>query len=429
MAKVIKREEQIVKFEFEISPEDFKQATTEVYKKTKHRFNVPGFRKGHAPKGMIENHYGSGVFYEEALNQLLPVELQKAIEELNIELAARADIDIKELDPKNSIVIEASAPEKPEFELGDYNGVEIEIPSTEATDEEVENVLKEELKKNARIVEVTDRKAEPTDTVIIDFKGTVDGEEFEGSSATNFTLQLGNHTFIEGFEEQIVGREKGEEFDVNVTFPDNYHAEELAGKDAVFAVKLHEIKEEKLPELDDDFIMDISEFDTVDEYKANIKEKIAKEKQDNEESVKKNAVLKNLADITVVDIHDRAVDEEVERMIGEFEENLSRSGLDINTYMQFTGGSIESLKEDMKDSAESRIKNEYILEKLVKVENIEISEADVETELGKIAEMKDIDIERLKEVYAVDNYSYFKELIAKDKAVELLVEKAKFKTA
>ncbi len=427
MAKVIKREEGLVKFEFEVSVEDFQKATVNVYNRTKNKFRVPGFRKGKATKGIIERHYGEGVFYEDALNEVLPSAIDSAINELGIKLAARADINIKELDPKNKIVIEASAPERPEFELGDYKGVEIEIPSSKVTEEEIDAHINQELSKNARIVEVEDRAIEPMDTVIIDFVGTIDGKEFDGSSATNYSLKIGSKSFIEGFEEGLIGKNKGEVVDINVTFPEDYNAKELAGKDAVFNVTIHEIKEEKLPELDDDFVMDISEFDTVAEYKDSIKEKLEKQKKDSEEGVKKNAALKHLSDITVVDIHERTIDEEVDTMLREFEQNLSRSGLDIKTYMQFTGSSVEELKEEMKATAENRVKNEYILEKLIDVEKIEISKDELETELKKVADARSLDVEKIRSIYEVDDYKYFKELIAKDKAVDFLVENAVFK--
>ncbi len=427
MAKIIKNEDNLITFEFEISPDDFRKATNAVYKRTKGRFSVPGFRKGHAPKGIIEKQYGEGIFYEDALNDLLPSEMDKAINELDIKLAARADVDITELEPKTSIIIQATAPVVPEFELGDYKDVEVEIESLVATDEDVENMVNAELKKNARIVEVEDRAAELDDTVIIDFKGMIDGEVFEGSSANNYSLKLGSNSFIPGFEEQIIGKDRGEEFDVNVTFPETYHAEDLAGKDAVFSVKIHEIKEEKVPELDDDFVMDVSEFDTVDEYKEDLKAKITEEKQARAENVKRGAALNHLADITVIDIHDRAIDEEVEEMLREFEQNLSRSGLDLETYVKFTGGDIEAIKADMRETAEARIKNDYILNKIIKLEEIEVSDEEVEAEIEKLATEQGVNLKELKKIYKSDNYGYLKSHMAKNKAMDLLVENAKFK--
>lgn len=408
----------------EVDAETVNVALDKAFKKVVNKVNVPGFRKGKVPRKMFEQRFGVESLYQDALDVMLPDAYSKAIDETGIEPVDYPEIDVQQMEKGKSMIFTATVTVKPEVQLGDYKGLEVEAQDTTVTDENVEEELKSLQEKNAELVVKEDGAVEDGDTVVIDFEGFVDGEAFEGGQADNYSLVIGSGQFIPGFEEQIVGMKAGEEKDVNVTFPEEYHAADLAGKPAVFKVNLHEIKYKELPELDDEFAKDVDdEVESLDELKAKLKEKIQADKEHQAMHAKEDAVITKAVDNATVDIPEAMVKSEVDRMLKEFEQRIQMQGLSLELYYQFSGQDEAALREQMQADAEKRVKTNLVLEAIVAAENIEVSEDDLNAEYENIAQMYQTSVEDVKKMFGANNY------VAEDlkfkKAIDFLVENSK----
>ena len=424
MSTVKELEKNKVQVEFEISAEAVKNAKVEAYNKNKGKFSVPGFRKGHAPKGMIEQYYGEGVFFEDAFEIAFPDAYSAALKENNIIAVSRPEnVDILSMEP---LKVTAEVYTKPEVELGDYKGLTVEVDEVKITDEAVDNAIEEVRGKNASFVNV-DREATIGDMVIIDYSGSVDGVKFDGGTAENQQLELGSHTFIPGFEEQVVGMKVDETKDINVTFPEQYHSKDLAGKDAVFTVTVHEVKEKQLPELDDEFAVDVSEFDTFDEYKADVKAKMIAEADERRKNVVENEVIKAAADNATIDIPACMIDQQVDYKMQEMQYSLMYQGIDMPTYLQYIGATEEQLKAELRPAAEETVKSQLVLEAIIKAENIDADKEDIDKEIAKRAENQKKTVEEVSADMTEDMLEYIKDRVRFDKVIELLVSTAKVK--
>lgn len=416
-----------VSFNFEIGAEEFNKAVNEAYLKNRSRFNIAGFRKGKVPRKIIEMNYGEGVFYEDAINILLPEEYGKAIDELELEPVDTPEVDIDEIEKGNPILVKIKVDVKPEVKLGDYKGIELEKIDYTVTDEMVDAQLKNHQETNARIINVDDRKVEEGDILTIDFEGYSDGEQFPGGTAEGHELEIGSNSFIPGFEEQLVGKEKGEEVEVNVTFPEEYHEESLAGKEAMFKVTIHDIKVKELPELDDEFVKDISEFDTLDEFKADIREKLEKEMKDQEKIETENRLVEKLVEISEVDIPQGMIESQIDDEVRQFDFRMRNQGLELEQYLELTGMTIESIREQLEPVAKQRVNADLVLEALGKAEEIEVSEEDLDKELEKLAEQYQAED---KEAFITDmkkgDLEFLKSGIINSKVIDLLIENVKF---
>ena len=424
--EILKKENGEITVKVTVPNEAFGKAVTAAYNKNKSRYAIAGFRKGKAPKNIIEKHYGEGVFYEDAVNALLPEYYEKALEALEIDPVARPDIDILEIDKATDLVFSAVITVAPEFELEGYKGLEVEKVNAEVTDEMVEESLKKTQDMNARLVSVSDRPVEDGDTVIIDYKGFVGDDQFEGGSADNQELVIGSGNFIPGFEEQLIGAGVGSDVEVDVTFPETYHAEDLAGKAAKFYVKVNDIKVKELPEIDDEFAKDVSEFDTLEAYKASIREELEKSTKESAESEQREKVLEKAIELITVEIPEKMVDAEVDSMLNDFDQQLRYQGLTLDQYVQFTGGSLDALKGQMKEDALKRVKTSMLVEKIIELEGIEPTEEDVDAEIAKVAESQGREVDEIKKIFEGDNFEYLKNNIKSQKAIDLLVENAKY---
>ena len=406
--------------QFSVDKATFDKAVDKVYRKQVKNMNIPGFRKGKAPKSVIEKMYGTGVFYEDAINDVLPEAYTAALAESGIDAVGYPEFDIVSIDD-NGLVMSAKVYVKPDVTVNNYLGLEIEKTVEEVTDEEVDREIETVRERNSREIEVTDRAVENGDTVIFDYAGYCDGVAFEGGTAEKQSLEIGSGHFIPGFEEQIVGKTIGEEFDVNVTFPEEYHAEELSGKPAVFKCKLHEINKIELPELDDDFAKDVSEFDTFAEYKADVKAKIEKRHETNADMQVENDIMTKLIEALEDEIPETMYDAEVENCVRDYDNNLRMRGLDLNTYFKYTGLDLDKLREQMRPQAVNQVKGRLILEKIASLENIVPSEEDINAEYEKMAEAYHIELEKVKE--SIDASAIAEDLKVR-KALDLVKEKA-----
>ncbi|WP_130806139.1 trigger factor [Senegalia massiliensis] len=422
---VEKKENNKVTLKFQVEYNEFDKAVQKAYLQNRSKFNISGFRKGKAPRKIIESRYGEGVFFEDAINIVLPEAYSNAIDENNIEPVDRPDIDISELEKGKPVIFTAEVTVKPEVELGEYKGIEVEKNEYNVTDEDVENELKTMQDRNARLVAVEDREVKEGDTVVIDYSGSVDGEKFEGGTAENQTLEIGSGQFIPGFEEQLVGKNTGEDVEVNVEFPEDYQAEELKGKKAKFDVKIHEVKEKELPELDDEFAKDVSEFDTLDELKEDIKAKLEKEAKDKEEAELQNSVIEKVMENSKVDIPEVMIDSQTDEEIKNLDYKLRYQGLDLEKYLELTNSKIEDLKEQLKPNAEKLVESDLVLEAIGKKENIEASDEDVDKELEKYAEQYKQDVDKFKKNLRDEDLESIKMGIIKTKTIEFLVDNAK----
>ena len=410
--------------EIEISAEAFEAAVQAAYLKAKKNINVPGFRKGHAPRKIVEKEYGEGVFYEDALNAIIPAEVDTAVAEAGLELVARPDVEVTEVSKEKGAVIKAVCITKPEIEIKDYKGIKIEKSVKTVSDDDVDHEIDHIRQKGKRIITVEDRAAQNGDDVVIDFEGFKDNVAFEGGKAEKFTLTLGSGQFIPGFEDQIIGHNIGDEFDVNVTFPEDYGAKELAGAPAVFKVKLHEIKTKELPELDDEFVKDQSEFDTVDELKADVRKKLedaAKKTSEQEEEGKifDEVIAKVEGEIPEV-MYERRVDE----MIEEMGQRLAPQGISLDMYLQYTGQTLDSLKKTYREQAEKQVKLRLALEKISELEGIEVTDDEAEEEIKKMADNYKMEVEQVKSYVTVDAV---KKDLAVGKAADLVKAEAVIK--
>jgi trigger factor len=420
-----KLENSVATIELNIPKEKFEEGLNFSYKKNVGRFNVPGFRRGRAPRIIIERYYGEGVLYEDAIEHLFPDAYQEAIDSLKIEPIDSPSIDILQIGKGKDLIIEAVVPVMPDVELGQYKGIEVKKVEYNVKDEDVENRLEQMRQRNARVVPVEDRAAQMGDIVDISFEGFIDGKPFEGGKSDNYSLELGSKTFIPGFEEQIVGHNINEEFDVNVKFPEDYRVEELKGKDAVFKVKLLSIKYKELPELNDDFAKDVSEFDTLDELKEDIKREL-KEQYDRsaEEEMKENAVKAVVAN-SKVDIPEVMIDRQIDISLRDLDYNLRYQGLDLDKYLEITGKSKDDLREEMHDDAALRVKTQLVVDKIGKVENITATDEEVENRLNEMARNYNVNVEDLKKELNESQINNIKDDIVYFKTIDFIFENSK----
>ena len=424
--QVEKLEKNMAKLTIEVSAEEFDAAIEKAYQKNKGKINIQGFRKGKAPRQMIEKMYGVGVFYEDAANIIIPEAYSKEVAECkDIEIVSQPEIDVVQIEKGKSFIFTAVVATKPEVELGEYKGIQVEVSVPEIKDEDVEAELKKAQEEQARTVPVEDRPVADGDIATIDFEGFVDGVAFEGGKGTDYALTIGSHSFIDTFEEQLIGKNIGDEVEVNVTFPEEYHAEELKGKPALFKVVIKEIKVKELPELDDDFAQDVSDFDTLAEYKEDIKAKLVEKA----EKVAKNEKEEKLIDAIIanskMDIPEAMIETQQDQMVREFANRIASQGLSFDQYMQFTGMTMDAMKEQMKPQALKRIQVRLVLEAIAAKEAFEITEEDIEKELETMASMYQMDIAKLKEIVSDNEKEAMKKDIAVSKAAELIIAESK----
>ena len=417
-------EKNMAKLTIEVPASEFEKALQSAYNKQKKSISVPGFRKGKVPRQMVEKMYGPEIFYEDAANELIPTAYEEELKNCDLEIVSRPTVDIVQIKKGENFIFTAEVAVKPEVTLGEYKGMEVDKTSTRVTQKEVEAKIKEEAEKNARTVTVEGRPVQDGDEVILDFEGFVDGEAFEGGKGENYPLTIGSGSFIPGFEEQLVGAETEKEVEVKVTFPEEYHAEELKGKDAVFKCTVHEIKVKQIPEIDDEFAAEVSEFDTLDEYKADVKAKI-KEQKENEGKQKKEdqAVEKAVANATM-EIPEAMIDEQVRQMVNEFAQNMQYQGISFEQYCQITGMTLEKIQEETRPQAVKRIETRLVLEAIAKAENIEVTEERLDEEIKKMAESYNMEADKLKELMGEEEKKQMMEDIAVQDAVTFLVENA-----
>lgn len=407
--------------EVTVSSDAFKEACKQAYLKGKKNIQLPGFRKGKATQGMIEKMYGEGAFYEEALDIVYPEAVSSAIEEAELKVVdAPFDLEIPVMSKEEGVEMKMKVTTYPEVKLGEYKGLKAVKLPTEATDEDVENELKQMQERNSRLIDVTDRNAEMGDTATIDFEGFTDGVAFEGGKGENYPLELGSGSFIPGFEEQVAGHGVDEEFDVNVTFPEEY-AEELAGKDAVFKCKIHEIKTKELPELDDEFAKDVSEFDTLDEVKEDLKKQIAEKKEKDAKIDLENQLLEQVVENMEVEIPECMFTKRTDEMVQEYNYRLQMQGLNLETYLQYMGQDMDTFKESFKEGAEKQVKVSVALAAIMETENIEVSDEEIDAEAAKIGEQYGMDVDQVKKAVPAEQLT---EDIKRNKAVDLIVESA-----
>lgn len=422
--QVEKLEKNMAKLTIEVPAGDFEKALQSAYNKQKKKISVPGFRKGKVPRQMVEKMYGPEIFYDDAANELIPKAYEEEVKNSDLNIVSRPVIDIEQIQKGEAFIFTAEVALKPEVTLGEYKGLEVDAVSVEVTQEEVEEKVKEEAEKNARTITVEDRGVENGDDVILDFDGYVDGEAFEGGKGENYPLTIGSGSFIPGFEEQLVGAEPEKEVEVKVTFPEDYHAEELKGKDAVFKCIVHEIKTKEIPEIDDEFASEVSDFDTLDEYKEDLKVKLKEQKEkDAREQKEDQAVEKAVANASM-EIPDAMIDEQVRMMVNEFAQNLQYQGLSLEQYSQITGMTKEKMEEEMRPQAVKRIESRLVLEAVVKAENIEVSEEKFDEEIKKMAENYRMEADKLRELMGEEELKNMKMDIAVQEAITLLADHA-----
>jgi len=422
--QVEKMEKNMAKLTIEVAAEDLEKAMQNAYQKAKGRISIPGFRKGKAPRKMIEQMYGKGVFLEDAVNALIPEHYSKALAECELEIVSQPTIDITQAEPGKAFIFTAEVAVKPEVTLGDYKGVEVPKTEITVTDEDVEAELKKEQEKNSRTISVEDRAAQLNDIVTIDFEGSVDGVPFDGGQATEYPLTLGSNTFIPGFEEQLVGAKVGDDVDVKVTFPEEYQAKELAGKEAIFKCAVKKIEAKELPELDDDFAKDVSEFDTLAEYKEHVKTNLEDKKANEAKRAKEDAAVDKVIENAQMDIPEAMISFQSRQMVDDFARRIMQQGMTMEQYFQFTGLSEEKMMEEFKPEAEKRIRTRLTLEAIVAAENIEVSEERLDEELQKMADSYKMEVDKLKEYMGENEKKQMKEDIAIQEAVTLIANAA-----
>ena len=423
--KVETLEKNMAKIVVEVPAEELEKALQAAYNKNKSKISVPGFRKGKVPRQMVEKMYGPGFFYEDAANMLIPVEYEKAAAESGLEIVSRPVIDIEQIEKGKAFIFTAEVAVKPEVTLGEYKGIEVAKTDVTVSEEEVAAELEKEREKNARTISVEDRAVENGDMIMLDFEGFVNGVAFDGGKGENYPLTIGSNAFIPGFEDQLVGAKIGEDVEVNVTFPEEYQAKELAGCPAVFKCKVNEIKVKELPELDDDFAQDVSKFDTLAEYKEDIQAKLAANKADAAKRAKEDAVIEKIIENATMEIPEAMIDTQARQLVDEFAQRVQAQGLSFEQYLQFTGMNLDTALEQMKPNAVKRIQSRLVLEAVVKAENIEISDEDVKAEIAKMAETYKMDVEKLAEMMNDEEKKQIQMDMAIEKAVELVTEAAK----
>ena len=418
-------EHNMAKLTITVSAEEVEKALQAAYLKQRSKISLPGFRKGKVPRQMIEKMYGPEVFYDEAANHMISEAYGKAYDECELEIASQPTIDVVQLEKGKDFIFTAEVATKPEVTLGDYKGVEVPKSETEVTDEEVEAELKKEQEKNSRTINVEDRGAQLQDVVTIDFEGSVDGVPFDGGQATEYPLTLGSNTFIPGFEDQLVGAKVGDDVDVKVTFPEEYQAKELAGKEAIFKCAVKKIEAKELPELDDDFAKDVSEFDTLAEYKEHIKTNLVERKENEAKRAKEDAAVDKAIENAQMDIPEAMLQTQCRQMLDDFSRRMQSQGLSMDQYFQFTGMTAEKMMEDMKPQALKRIQTRLVLEKVAEVENIQPTEEEVNEEISKMAEAYKMEADKLKELLGERELEQMKKDMAVQKAVTVIADAAK----
>ena len=422
--QVEKLEKNMAKLTVEVPAENVEKAIQGAYNKMKKSINIPGFRKGKAPRQLIEKMYGKEVFYNDAIDAMLPSAYSDAVEECGEEIVSHPQIDVVQIESGKPFVFTATVAVKPAVELGEYKGIQVEKAPIEVKDEEIEAQITKEREANSRTVTVDDRAVAQGDIVTLDFEGFVDGVAFEGGKGENYDLTIGSNTFIPGFEDQLVGAKIGKELDVNVTFPEKYGAKELAGKAAVFKCKVNGIKVKELPEADDEFAQEVSEFDTLDEYKADIKAKLLKDKEDEAKRAKEDAVIGKIVENATMDIPDAMVEYQTQQMLDDFGRRMQSQGLSLEQYFQFTGMTEADYKEQMKPRALQNIQSRLVLEAVAEAEKLEATEEDLEKEYAKMAEQYKLDVDKVKEIFGEYQKEELKKDIVIQKAAELVTEAA-----
>ena len=423
--QVEKLEKNMAKLTVEVSAEDFKAAIKKAFNKNKNRFSIPGFRKGKAPQAMIEKMYGEGVFYEDAADEAINASYAEAMKESGLDIVSRPEVTIEKIGKDEPFVYSALVAVKPEVTLGQYKGVEVEKADASVSAEDVEAELKKVQEQNARLLTVEDRGVEDGDQTVIDFEGFLDGKGFEGGKAEDYPLTIGSHSFIDTFEEQLIGKKIGEECEVNVTFPTEYHAADLAGKPATFKVTVKEIKVKELPELNDEFASEVSEFDTLDEYKKDVEKKLAEKKEIEANSKNEDAVVAKVVENASMEIPDKMIDAQAENMVQDMARRMQSQGLSLDMYLKYTGMTVEQMKEQARPDAEKRIRTRLVLEAVAQAENIQISDEKVDEEVAKMAEAYKMEVDKLKSYMSESDIKQMKEDLAVQQAVNLLVAEAK----
>ncbi|HWT27480.1 MAG TPA: trigger factor [Mobilitalea sp.] len=423
--QVEKLEKNMAKLTIEASAEDFENAIQKAYIKNRNKINVQGFRKGKAPRAIIEKMYGASVFYEDAANELIPEAYEKAANESGLDIVSRPDIEVSQIEKGKPFIFTAEVALKPEITLGKYKGIEVEKKPVIVTEDEVMAQIDKERDQNSRMITVDDRAVQDGDIAVIDFEGFIDGKAFDGGKGENYSLTIGSHSFIDTFEEQLIGKAIGEEVEINVNFPENYQAKELAGKPALFKVTVKELKMKELPALDDDFAQDVSEFDTLDEYKENIKATIKESKEKELKTAKENEVVDKIIENTTMDIPEPMVNLQVSQLADDFAQRMQYQGLSLEQYFQYTGMDPKKFTESLRPQAVKRIQSRLVLEAVAKAENIEVSEEDLEKELTNMASMYQMEAEKLKGLIGDKEKEQIKADIAVQKAVDFVAEQAK----
>ena len=422
--QVEKLEHNMAKLTVEVAAEDVEKALQAAYLKQRKQINIPGFRKGKVPRQMIEKMYGPEVFYDEAANNMIPDAYAKAYDESELDIVSQPKIEVVQMEKGKPFIFTAEVATKPEVTLGDYKGLKVDKVSTRVTQKEVDEEIEKERERNARTIEVTDRAVQDKDEVTLDFEGFVDGVAFEGGKGEDYPLTIGSGSFIPGFEEQLIGAEIDKEVEVNVTFPKEYHSEELAGKDATFKCTVHTIKAKELPELDDEFASEVSECETMDAYRAEVKKNIKERKERTGKEKKENQAVDQAIENAQMDIPEAMIEFQVRQMADDFARRIQQQGLTVDQYFQFTGMTAEKMMEEMRPQAEKSIKTRLVLEAIVKAENIEVSDERVEEELTKMAEAYQMEVEKLKEFMGENEKKQIKEDLAVQEAITLLVNES-----
>ena len=423
--QIEKLDHNMAKLTIEVPAEEFEKAVQEAYLHNRSSITLPGFRKGKAPRKMIEKMYGAGIFYEDAANIVIPKAYEQTLSECTETIVSRPAIDISQVEAGKEFIFTAEVALKPEVTLGEYKGIEVEVSPVEVTEDEVMAAVSREQENNSRMIDVDDRPVENGDIIKLDYEGSVDGVPFDGGKAENYSLTIGSGSFIPGFEDQLIGKSIGEDVEVNVTFPDEYHAEELKGKAAVFKCRINAIQKKELPELDDEFAQDVSEFDTLEEYKADIRKNLTEKKEADAKREKQNAVVDKVIENASMDIPEAMIEEQVSRMMEDFARRMESQGISMEQYMQFTGMDASKLTEQMRPDAVRRIQNSLVLEAVAKAENIEITDERVDEEITKMAESYKMEADKLKEIMSGPEKEQMKEDLSIQAAVDLITDAAK----
>ncbi|KPI47334.1 trigger factor [Clostridioides difficile] len=423
-AELIKKEGNKVTLKITVDNNKFEAAVNKAYNKSRNKYNIPGFRKGKAPRIVIETQYGKGIFYNDAIEILFPEVYPEAIKELDIDPIDNPDLDIEEISKDNGLVMVLNVEVKPEFELGNYKGIEIAKVENTVSDENVEAKLQEMVEKNARLVSVEDKALEDGDTAIIDFEGFENGVAFDGGKGENYNLVIGSNTFIPGFEEQLVGKKAGEEVEVNVTFPEEYHSQDLAGKPVVFNVKINDVKVKELSTLDDEFAKDTSEFDTLDELKADVRAKLEEEAKNRADAETRNSVVEKVAENTEIEIPEVMIQHQIDNMLNELNYQLQYQGFGLQQLLDMTGRTMEELREERKEDAKKLVKSSLVLEAITKAEGIEATEEEFKAELEKMASAYNMEVEKIEASLRDADKEDIKGQIKIRKTIDLLVDNA-----